>query len=95
MVAVTAAPEHSISRTAESSEAGMVCFRAANGTLIKVAVDERLAQGSRERALEIAKEAIAQVAAAQSRERSVPARERKAGCGEFFWSWAAPENSRG
>ena len=94
MVAVTAAPEDSISLTAESSEAGMLCFRAANGALIKVVVDERLAQGSRQRALTIAKEAIAQVAAAQSRERSTPARERKAGCGDLFWSWAAPEKSR-
>ena len=69
-------------------------FRAANGAMITVAVDELLAQGSRERALEIAKEAIAQVAAAQSRERPAPARERKAGCGDLFWSWAAPEEFR-
>ena len=51
--------------------------------------------GSRERALEFAKEAIAQVAAAQSRELSAPAHEREAGCGEVFWSWAAPEDRRG
>ena len=85
MVAVKAAPEHSISRTAASSEAGKHRFRAANGAMITVAVDELLAQGSRERALEIAKEAIAQVAAAH---------EREAGCGDAFWSWAAPKEFR-
>ena len=94
MVPVTAAPGQSSSRTAESSEAGKHRFRAANGALITVAVDDRSAQGARERALELAKEAIAQVAAAQSRERSAPARERKAGCGDLFWSWAAPEKFR-
>jgi len=94
MVAVATAPEHSSSRTAASPEAGKHRFRAANGAMITVAVDERSAQGSRERALELAKEAIAQVAAAQSRERSAPAHEREAGCGDLFWSWAAPEKSR-
>jgi len=94
MVAVTTAPEHSNSGTAASAEAGKHRFRAANGAMITVAVDELSADGSRERALEIAKEAIAQVAAAQSRERPAPAREREAGCGDAFWSWAAPEEFR-
>jgi len=62
--------------------------------MIAMTVDERSADGSRERALEIAKEAIAQVAAAQSCERSAPAREREACCGDAIWSWAAPEEFR-
>lgn len=94
MVSATVAPEHLNSRAPESSEFGKHRFHAANGALITVEVNERSAQGSRVRALELAKEAIAQVAAAESRERPAPARERKAGCGDLFWSWAAPEKFR-
>lgn len=70
-----------------------VRFRAANGAVIVVTVRPPANPGSREQVLAFAREAIAQVASAQS-ERVPGFGERKtehADCGATFWSWATPE----
>jgi hypothetical protein len=71
-------------------------FRAANGAMIAVAVDLPVAADESGRALMIAREAIAQVAAAQSDE--APSRLQytvgRDDCGAAYWSWATPEGWR-
>jgi hypothetical protein len=70
-------------------------FRAANGAMVSVTVNLPVAAHETGRAMEVAREAIAQLAAAQSDEAG--AREHvvePGGCGAGFWSWATPEGWR-
>jgi hypothetical protein len=65
-------------------------FRAANGATVSVTVSLPVTADETGRALEIAREAIAQVAAAQFDE-SESGSEHPAECGAGYWSWAMPE----
>jgi hypothetical protein len=71
-------------------------FRAANGAMVSVTVNLPVAADETGAALQIAREAIAQLAAAQSDETGARA-ERAVepnDCGASFWSWATPEGWR-
>ena len=71
-------------------------FRAANGAVVSVAVELPVAADETGQALEIAREAIAQVAAAQSHESRSDTHDTIGpdDCGAAFWSWATPEGWR-
>jgi hypothetical protein len=71
-------------------------FRAANGAMVSVTVNLPVAADETGRALEIVREAIAQVAAAQSDETGARAERvvEPNDCGAGFWSWATPEGWR-
>jgi len=77
---------------------GPVCttirFRAANGAKVSVTVNLPVAADETGRALHIAHEAIAQLAAAQSDEAEARAAVEPVDCGAGFWSWATPEGWR-
>jgi hypothetical protein len=73
-----------------------VRFRAANGASVAVTVDLPVAVDETGRALAMAREAIAQLAAGQA-EEAAPRTEQPVGhddCGAGFWSWATPEGWR-
>ena len=71
-------------------------FRAANGAVVSVAVELPVAADETGQALEIAREAIAQVAAAQFHGAQSDAQDTigPEDCGAAFWSWATPEGWR-
>ena len=71
-------------------------FRADNGAMVSVAVDLPVAADESGRAMNIAREAIAQLAAAQSDEAGAR-EEHMVEPGDYsggFWSWATPEGWR-
>jgi hypothetical protein len=71
-------------------------FRAANGAMIDVSVDLPVGADETGLALEIAREAIAQVAAALSDDPK-PRPKHAIGpdeTGALYWSWATPEGWR-
>jgi hypothetical protein len=71
-------------------------FRAANGAMVSVTVNLPVAADETGRALLIAREAIAQLAAAQSGETEARAERlvERDDCSAGFWSWATPEGWR-
>jgi hypothetical protein len=71
-------------------------FRAANGAVVSVAVDLPVAADETGQALEIARDAIAQVAAAQTRVSGSDPQDTIGpdDCGAAYWSWATPEGWR-
>jgi hypothetical protein len=71
-------------------------FQAANGAVVSVAVDLPVAADETGLAREIAREAIAQVAAAQAHDLrpGPPDTIGPDDCGAAFWSWATPEGWR-
>lgn len=81
------------SQDTRSFEPTTVRFPAPNGALVTVTVDQQPGPDPNDRALVIAREAIAQVAGADptaGREAKAP-HDRKVDCGAHFWSWAMPE----